>query len=163
MSGGYAFYNTIGGFVNPTHNTVYTFSSTCLTAVNSSVREHETITMYILSGQVCLYMYVTFTEITWFENVCTYYAQYRHADRMTVLLTHIDNGPKAARKLSRHIISRGAFFLLYIIITFIDIRPITLRTRVVGRRPRTWRFRLTLTDIFWTQHLQSKLNKYNLG
>ena len=41
---GYAFYNTIGGFVNPTHNTVYTFSSTCLTAVNSSVREHETST-----------------------------------------------------------------------------------------------------------------------
>ena len=38
ITGGYAFYNTIGGFVHPTHNTVHTFSSTSLTAVNSSVR-----------------------------------------------------------------------------------------------------------------------------
>ena len=44
ITGGDAFYNTIGGFINPTHNIVHTFSSTSLTAVNSSVREHETST-----------------------------------------------------------------------------------------------------------------------
>ena len=35
ITGGYAFYNTIGGFANPTHNTVYAFAGTCLTAVGS--------------------------------------------------------------------------------------------------------------------------------
>ena len=47
ITGSYAFYNTIGGYANPTHNTVYTFSSTCLTAVNSSVRDGKRLEMTV--------------------------------------------------------------------------------------------------------------------